>query len=88
MGTATPGTATDPLAGGYENNLRRLPMNNINEADTVTLIVSITAGINVNTATTGSTPSSLVASWPIDDIAAGTGDATHLAVPRNAEFKL
>jgi hypothetical protein len=42
-------------------------MNNINAADTVTIKVSITAGINVNTATTGADACTLVASWPIAD---------------------
>jgi hypothetical protein len=62
-------------------------MNNINAADTVTIKVSITAGINVNTAITGSTPSSLVASWPIADIAIESVAPTHAAVPRATEFK-
>lgn len=48
--------ATVPAATGQ---LRRLPLNNINAASNLRLKVSLTAGINVNTAVT----TNLVASW-------------------------
>ena len=53
------------MAAGFQNaalsgKLRRLPMNNIVETANLRLKVSITAGINVNTAATAT----LVASWP------------------------
>lgn len=52
-------SANQPSAVGTTGLLRRLPLNNINAAANLRLKVSLTAGINVNTADT----TTLVASW-------------------------